>query len=33
MADTIVLNATEGDDVITITNNNGVVTVTGLAER
>jgi Ca2+-binding RTX toxin-like protein len=32
VADTIVLNATEGDDVITITNNNGVVTVTGLAE-
>jgi Ca2+-binding RTX toxin-like protein len=30
--DTIVLNATSGDDVITITNNNGVVTVTGLAE-
>jgi Ca2+-binding RTX toxin-like protein len=32
VADTIVLNATEGDDAITITNNNGVVTVTGLAE-
>jgi Ca2+-binding RTX toxin-like protein len=29
--DTIVLNGTTGDDVITITNNNGVVTVTGLA--
>ena len=32
VADTVVLNATEGDDAITITNNNGVVTVTGLAE-
>jgi Ca2+-binding RTX toxin-like protein len=31
-ADTVVLNATNGDDVITVTNNNGVVTVTGLAE-
>ena len=31
-ADTIVLNATNGDDVITVTNNNGVVTVSGLAE-
>jgi Ca2+-binding RTX toxin-like protein len=30
--DTIVLNATDGDDVISVTNNNGVVTVTGLAE-
>jgi Ca2+-binding RTX toxin-like protein len=32
-ADTIVLNATDGDDAITITSNNGVVTVTGLAEE
>ena len=31
-ADTVVLNATSGDDVIQITSNNGVVTVTGLAE-
>jgi Ca2+-binding RTX toxin-like protein len=31
-ADTVVLNATSGDDVIMITSNNGVVTVTGLAE-
>jgi Ca2+-binding RTX toxin-like protein len=31
-ADTIVLNATDGDDAITVTSNNGVVTVTGLAE-
>ena len=30
--DTIIINATNGDDVITITNNNGVVTVTGLGE-
>ena len=30
-ADTVVINATNGDDVITITNNNGVVTVSGLA--
>ncbi|MGA7487719.1 MAG: calcium-binding protein [Xanthobacteraceae bacterium] len=30
-ADTIVLNATNGDDAITVTNNNGVVTVSGLA--
>jgi Ca2+-binding RTX toxin-like protein len=30
--DTIILNATSGDDVITITNNNGVVTVKGLGE-
>ena len=29
--DTIVINATNGDDVITVTNNNGVVTVSGLA--
>ena len=29
--DTIVINATDGDDVITLTNNNGVVTVSGLA--
>ena len=31
-ADTVVINATEGDDVITITSDNGVVTVHGLAE-
>ena len=30
-ADTIVINATAGDDVITIVNQNGVVTVSGLA--
>ena len=30
--DTVVINATNGDDVITVVNNNGVVTVTGLAE-
>src|SRR5262249_50526470 len=30
-ADTVVINATEGDDVITLTNNNGVISVTGLA--
>ncbi|MGZ3326132.1 MAG: beta strand repeat-containing protein, partial [Xanthobacteraceae bacterium] len=29
--DTVVINATNGDDAITITNNNGVVTVSGLA--
>ena len=29
-ADTIVLNATNGDDSIVITNNNGVITVSGL---
>ncbi len=29
-ADTIILNATNGDDAITITNDNGVVTVKGL---
>ena len=29
--DTVIINATNGDDVITITNNNGVVTVSGLA--
>jgi Ca2+-binding RTX toxin-like protein len=29
--DTIVINATEADDGITVANNNGVVTVTGLA--
>jgi Ca2+-binding RTX toxin-like protein len=28
--DTVVLNATNGDDVITVTTNNGVVTVSGL---
>ena len=31
-ADTIVINGTQGSDAITINNNNGVVTVTGLAE-
>jgi Ca2+-binding RTX toxin-like protein len=31
-ADTVVLNATNGDDAITVTNNNGVVTVKGLGE-
>jgi Ca2+-binding RTX toxin-like protein len=31
-SDTVVLNATNGDDVITIVNNNGVVTVSGLGE-
>jgi len=31
-ADTIVINATNGDDAITITNNNGVITVSGLPE-
>jgi Ca2+-binding RTX toxin-like protein len=31
-ADTIVINATGGNDTITVTNNNGVVTVSGLAE-
>jgi len=30
-SDTVVLNATNGDDVITLTNNNGVITVSGLA--
>ena len=30
--DTIVINGTAGDDVITVANNNGVVTVTGLSE-
>jgi hypothetical protein len=29
--DTVVINATNGDDVIVLTNNNGVVTVSGLA--
>jgi Ca2+-binding RTX toxin-like protein len=32
-ADTIVINATNGNDAITVTNNNGVVTVSGLAEE
>ena len=31
-ADTIVINATNGDDAIAVTNNDGVVTVSGLAE-
>ena len=30
-ADTIVINATSGDDVITVTNTGGVITVSGLA--
>jgi Ca2+-binding RTX toxin-like protein len=30
VADTVIINATEGDDAITINNVNGVVTVTGL---
>jgi Ca2+-binding RTX toxin-like protein len=29
-SDTVVINATNGDDVITVANNNGVVTVSGL---
>ena len=32
-ADTVIINATNGDDVITVTNNNGVVTVSGLGHR
>ena len=32
-ADTIVLNATNGDDAISIVNNNGIVTVSGLPEE
>ena len=31
-ADTVIINATDGDDVIIVTNNNGVVTVSGLAD-
>ena len=31
-ADTVVINATNADDVINVTNNNGVVTVSGLAD-
>src|SRR5215470_17805439 len=31
-ADTIVINATDGNDVISVTNNNGVITVSGLPE-
>src|SRR4051812_21949713 len=31
VVDTVVINATDGDDVIVVTNNNGVVTVSGLA--
>ena len=31
--DTVVLNATNADDAITITNNNGVVTVSGLPQE
>jgi Ca2+-binding RTX toxin-like protein len=32
VADTIVINATNGNDAITVTNNNGVVTVSGLPQ-
>src|SRR5262249_52894118 len=32
-ADTIVINATNGDGVISVTNNNGVITVSGLPEE
>jgi Ca2+-binding RTX toxin-like protein len=32
MADTIVINGTNGNDAITVTNNNGVVTVSGLPQ-
>ena len=32
-ADTIVLNATGGDDAIVVTNNNGVITVSGLGQE
>jgi Ca2+-binding RTX toxin-like protein len=32
-ADTIVINATNGNDAITIVNNNGIVTVAGLPEE
>ena len=31
-ADTVIINATNGNDVIFVSSNNGVVTVTGLAE-
>jgi Ca2+-binding RTX toxin-like protein len=31
--DTVVINGTAGNDVITVANNNGVVTVTGLSEE
>ena len=31
-ADTVIINATNGNDVIIVSSNNGVVTVTGLAE-
>jgi Ca2+-binding RTX toxin-like protein len=30
-ADTVVINGTSGDDTITVTNNNGVVTISGLS--
>jgi Ca2+-binding RTX toxin-like protein len=33
MADTIVINGTNGNDAITVTNNNGVVTVSGLPQE
>ena len=32
-ADTVIVNGTAGDDVITVANDNGVVTVSGLAAR
>ena len=32
-ADTVVINGTSGDDTIIVTNNNGVVTISGLAEE
>jgi Ca2+-binding RTX toxin-like protein len=32
-ADTIIINATNAEDVITLVNNNGVITVSGLAEE
>ena len=31
-ADTVIINATNGDDAIFVTSNNGVITVTGLSE-
>src|SRR5262249_30165747 len=31
--DTIVINGTSGNDVITVVNNNGVITISGLAEE
>ena len=32
-ADTVIVNGTSGDDVITVADNNGVVTVSGLAAQ